>query len=230
MELSPFVLRVAAVALPGLAAWFVYRRLRGPSKCASWEQFAVVFLFSAVSYATYAVIASMWGPTPISVLQSLEDPATPLNWAEIGIVTLLSVPIAFIASGIHRFKTFNKIGQLARVTHRYGDEDVWEFFFNLQDFEWVFVRDHKLNLVYYGYPKLFSESDHERELLLTDVQVFDNGTGTYLYECELLYACRCQHDLTVEVPQLELQRRTVRRSWLWKMIQRLKKRKVEQDE
>ena len=71
-----------------------------------------------------------------------------------------------------------------------------------RNIKWVFVRDHKVNLIYYGVIDVYSDSEKERELILRKVDVLDNETGDTLYNVEVMYVCRDKHDLTIEAPVL----------------------------
>jgi len=107
----------------------------------------------------------------------------------------------FFASFFHTHKVINKLGHFFRVTQRFGDEDVWELYHNMPGNEWVYVRDHKLSLTYYGWIYAYSDSEKERELLMQDVEVFSSEEkGEPLYHRKILYISRHRHDLTIEVP------------------------------
>ena len=67
---------------------------------------------------------------------------------------------------------------------------------------WVFVRDHKLDLVYFGCVRVFSESKDERELILDDVEVHTNTRPSEkLYCAKAMYLSRNRYDLTIEIPE-----------------------------
>ena len=72
-----------------------------------------------------------------------------------------------------------------------------------RDKQWAFVRDHKLRLTYYGWIDVFSDAGAERELILTQVDVFDERSN-HLYSTPTLYICRAKEDVSIEFPaQLE---------------------------
>jgi len=68
---------------------------------------------------------------------------------------------------------------------------------------WVYVRDGKTDLTYYGYISAFSDSHQERELLLSDVDVYgtnDLNDMELYYSVDYLYIARNRDDLTIEIP------------------------------
>ena len=79
---------------------------------------------------------------------------------------------------------------------------MWDYFHNTPQIEWVFVRDHKMDLTYYGWIAVYSDSEKDRELILKDVQVFSAESEDLLYNIEVMYICRDKYDLTIEAPAL----------------------------
>jgi heme exporter protein D len=138
-----------------------------------------------------------------TVLQALFEEKSPFSWTEVAVTSILSIIVAFVASYINSHKLINKIGQKLSVTARYDDADVWECFNDEFKSKWVYVRDHKLNLLYYGWINLYSDSEKPRELLLIDVKVYNNLSGEYLYSCDMLYVAREKSELSIEIPKVE---------------------------
>ena len=209
MGLSSFLIRVIFIALPGILATKLYYKFRGKPKRKEWEDILEIVIFSLLSYAVYASIAEAlnaifafnW-PRP---LQALFDEKIPIDWGEIVRVSAIGLFLAWLCGYAHRFKCIHKLGQLVGVTNRFGDEDVWELFHNLSGTSgWIFVRDNRLDLVYFGWILAFSESGKERELVMRDVQVFRNvgvdDKPGFLYETDTLYLARDRNELTIEIP------------------------------
>jgi hypothetical protein len=76
---------------------------------------------------------------------------------------------------------------------------------NSDAIDWVIVRDHKVDLVYYAKISLFSDSGEKRELTLEDVEVYDTSWKLQ-YHTEKLYICRDDFDLSIEL-DVESQRK-----------------------
>ena len=119
-----------------------------------------------------------------------------IAWKEIAIVSVISVIVAIVATYISVYRLPNKLGILLRATQRYDDADVWECFNDIYKSRWVIVRDHKLNLAYYGWIKFYSDSEKFRELLLENVETYENTNWTFLYNSEILYISREKADLS----------------------------------
>ena len=137
-------------------------------------------------------------------LSGIDDKSVVFPWGEIMFSILISVPIAYVVAAVDNRKWINNIGKILNVTKSFGDEDVWEFLFNSNDISpWLFVKDHKLDLLYFGEVRAFSESGHKRELILKNVEVYDIISDELLLTRDLIYLSRDQFDLTIEIPDIE---------------------------
>jgi hypothetical protein len=211
MDLTTTVVKIAFFALPGFVACNIYRKLQGPSEKKQWEDFVEVLVFTVTSYLLYAVISGLLFRIPETQAATdnslvsgtpilwLIKPDQELRWQDPLWASVAGLFLGFVASYINRLKIVNRLGKFLRATSRYGDEDVWEFYNNSPETpEWVVVRDHKAGLAYYGAIIVFSDSGRDRELILSDVTVFDNDDGKQLYEVARTYLCRKPEDLTIE--------------------------------
>lgn len=208
MEISDFLIRLIFIGLPGILGQQIYQKLKGKPIRKDWEDFIEIVLFALGSYTIYGlaveILHRLHFISPVTPLQALFDATKPISWAEIAWASLTGGVLGFISAFGYNKRWLNRFGQLLRATKRFGDEDVWSFFLNLPaSEEWVFVRDHKENLVYYGWIKAFSESEKERELVVMDVKVYSNSAAKLLYETDSIYIARKNDDLTIEIPKIK---------------------------
>jgi hypothetical protein len=205
MTISSFLLRVAFLGLPGIVCFFLYRMFTTKRVTRSWEDLLKIGVFALLSYLLYslfflvvrAVAGASWS---LGFYDALFDEKRPLPPWEVTWASLAGVFLGFLAAAIDNYKVLNKLARRLRVTNKYGDDDVWLFLHNLpREKQWAFVRDHKLGLTYYGWIDVFSDSGEERELILTEVDVYDEASER-LYGTPTLYICRAKHDLSIEFP------------------------------
>jgi hypothetical protein len=131
--------------------------------------------------------------------KTVTDENAALNWLEIGWACLIGVALAVIASYFHKYKIITLLFRTIRASNKVADEDIWELFHDSKaTADWLFVRDHKLHLVYFGYISYYSDSGKDRELAIDNASVYYE-TGELLYECPGLYICRDKFDLTIEL-------------------------------
>ena len=208
MDASGFLVRVIFLAVPGIVSYMLFRKLAGKTKCEKWEEWCKIVLFSLIIYGSYSLLVRLfgyleWGSGEIVFFKAILDENVAIELSEIIIASLIGVPVALIATAIQTYRLVNFLGRFIRVTRRPGDEDAWDYFHHLPDtpeYQWVYVRDHKTELVYYGRICAYSDSEKERELLMEDVDVYTNDKGIFLYKTVMLYMCRNKYDFTIEIP------------------------------
>ncbi len=130
------------------------------------------------------------------------DSNSSLDWSQILFALVCAPLVAFIIAYVHKYRLINRIGQRIQCTRRYGDEDVWEFFQDTCAFgQWLYIRDHKLNLLYFAAIEAFSDTDKGRELILAQATVFSNSNPQApLYLARKMYISRRRDELTIELP------------------------------
>ena len=208
MSLSSFLIRIILLVIPGIVSSLLYRTLRGRVSRKDWEDYLEILAFSFICYSVYGFLAyalSLLRPTDdaFAALRAFTNENVPIDKAvghAIIWASLVAIPIAFVASYVDSHKVINKIGQKLKATGRFGDEDVWDFFHHSPAIKgnWVTVRDHKLKLNYLCWIQAYSDSGKERELLLRDVDVYNDITAECLYKTDVMYISRKSDELTIE--------------------------------
>ena len=84
------------------------------------------------------------------------------------------------------------------ATNKFGDVDVWNLAFNMDDARWCVVRDMNNALMFDGYIRAFSDVGENVELLLTQVHVYNEQTAELCYEADRMYLARKRDDLTIQ--------------------------------
>lgn len=214
MEITEFTLQIIILGIPGIACYFTTSKLIGKIGKDTTEVFLTIFLFSVLSYLSYSILlyfADIFFKTSFSqdLIKKIFVNQKNIKDNDIIGATLTSIAISFVFSYLYRFNILIRFGQKIGATFRYGDEDVWHYFHRVPEVQkndgWVYVRDHKLDLIYYGYISVWSESNECREIIISEVTVFSNSDATELYSAEHIYLCRNKDELTIEVPKNENQ-------------------------
>lgn len=211
MTISSLLIRLILLILPGIISWMLFNKLVSRVIRTKWEDLCEIIVFSVIIYSVFAIVVKIFGwigwlGYNVTFFETVLDEKATVVWYEILVASLIGLPVAFIASYVHSNKLINKFGRLLKVTRKFGDQDVWDFFHNLPEepeYEWVYVRDHKTNLLYFGCIHAYSDSEKERELLMGDVDVYTNDEGELLYKTKMLYLCRHRYDLTIEIPSTD---------------------------
>ena len=82
----------------------------------------------------------------LKVWNFISDGNANLKVLEVFQATTLAIPIAYFASWVVNFKIFNKISQKLHISNKYGDENLFSFYLNAKEIDWVYVRDIENNL------------------------------------------------------------------------------------
>ena len=151
-------------------------------------------------HGTFQCIKNLTGRS--TCFEAITNDQLSIPWDEVAVGSFFGIILSFIGSFAWKHNLINRLGKFLRVTKRWSDEDVWHYFHNLQGQQWVFVRDQKRNLCYYGYIQAFSESGDDRELLLQDVDVYTNDDVEFLYKVKALYLSGDKHAFFMEIPEL----------------------------
>jgi hypothetical protein len=133
-----------------------------------WKSFFIILLFAIIDYLILYLIQR--NLLIISFLNTDKIEFTGLIFNEILFSSLIGIIVSFIASLMSKFRIFIRIANLFRVTRRITDNDLWTHFNDeIHSEAWVHIIDSKLNLDYNCWLFSYSETDQERELILTKV-------------------------------------------------------------
>lgn len=207
MNLDVTSLNLIFIGTSGVVCYFVASKLLGRVGRGSLEVIMLIFMYALASYVLYAYAgraAEQFGFSNIAAELVLASPsAMRIRTADVAGASISAIVLAYGLAYGYRYNLINRVGQTVWASNRAGDEDVWHFFHNGSNepwaSEWIVVRDHKVDLQYFGAVSHWSESGEDRELLLTEVSVFRNSDGFRLYDCDHLYLCRDKDDLTIEI-------------------------------
>lgn len=216
MSVDVFLIRVVLLVIPGLAGYKSFRTIQSTGKSRKkikdWQDFLAIVFISVLSYGllylVYCLIALLAKvishqsvALAVTSIDALTNTNASLNFFEIIYASLIAIVVGVITGVFYNKKTLFKIARWLNLSTHYGDDDVWSYLTNSDDVEWLFARDHKVGLVYYGRLSVYSDSDEKRELLLEDVDVYNNADGAHRYHTDSLYICRDDNELTLEVPK-----------------------------
>jgi len=114
---------------------------------------------------------------------------------------IISIFIGFIIAFIHNKGLLYKLAKFLRISSIFGNQDLYTEFIqgycSEKDY-WVYVRDFKHGLTYWGAIRQYSDTEASRELIMTDVRVYLREDSTFLYEVPVLYLPINNDDFTIE--------------------------------
>jgi hypothetical protein len=159
--MNKLVVTIIIILLPGIIATIISDKLTYHSK---WDSFKYGLYSLILGFFTYVFLQILVYIYDIFIACSLSNISwhhltvwsnttsenIDISFWEVGLAIILSVPIAFIASWSINYKILNKFGKYIHVTSKYGDENLFSYFLNSKEVDWVYVRDQTRGLTYQG--------------------------------------------------------------------------------
>jgi hypothetical protein len=203
LNVSTLFFELAVIFLPGFIWMKIHMHYGAKGARSQFDMILSAFIFGMISYLVLWVIYYLNG-MQLNILNIDSDSKKLLDpkiLPDIGYAILISFVGGVIYLYIENFKIFTLFVQKIGATKTFGDEDVWDFMFNSRSasMDYVHFRDFEQRVVYAGYVGVFSESGELRELLLTDVIVYD-FEGTKMYDVPRLYLARERDNIHIEFP------------------------------
>ncbi|AHF02398.1 hypothetical protein THIAE_09685 [Thiomicrospira aerophila AL3] len=126
------------------------------------------------------------------------DSTSKFSMLEVFWATVFSVPLGFVVAAIINHKIINKLASFLHVSFKYGDENLFSYFLNARDADWVYVRDQSRNLTYEGRILSFSENQSIQELVLCDVIVYGYEDSQEYYSVPKIYLSKKVGEFLIE--------------------------------
>lgn len=206
MSIDAFIFKLLLLSIPGFITYTIYRKTtvhrRENKNHFGLAEFFIVIIFSFVNCIVYDLfiifinrIFQTCYTSTISKLFNVEIYST----KELVFLCISSLILGFLFTLLDTKKIINKIAIKLRISQYNGDTDVWTAFCSNKETNWIYVRDNKQKLIYFGNLEHYSDPGEDRELILTDIQVFTED-GEFCYNCPVMYISRQSDDITIEIP------------------------------
>lgn len=209
--MNELAIAVGVVLFPGLVAAVICDKITVHSPRWDWFKYSIYsFVFGMSCYLLLQALIYFWNGTVGCALQRPVTSPTLVVWAlattqrravaasEVLWATALSPLVAALAALAVNRKLINKTAQAIGLSSKYGDENLFSFFLNAQELDWVYVRDISNKLTYQGRVVSFSEADDMQEVVLSEVTLFDYETSDELYSVPLLYLSKPRGTFIIE--------------------------------
>lgn len=101
-------------------------------------------------------------------------------------------------------KWVHKLARRYKISNKFGDENLYTRFLNSKEVDWVWVRDRRTDLIYEGDVQAFSETDGMREIVLSDVKIYNSKKPENFYEVPYIYLTFSQNEFIIELPSTKI--------------------------
>ncbi len=199
--MNELLLTIGIISFPGLIAALVCDKLVVHTEPWGSLKYGIyTFVFGISSYVVVQSVCFLLfkigyhlpllnvGGT-LSTWKVLSSHLGSVSYFEVIWATLVSPFVAAAASVVVNYKLINKAAQRLGISRKFGDENLYSYFLNSPDINWVYVRDFKNNLTYQGRVQSFSETKEVHEIVLAEVKVFEYSTSDEFYDVPFIYLC-----------------------------------------
>jgi hypothetical protein len=202
--MNDLAVAVGIILFPGLIACVICDKITVHT--VKWESFkygVYSFVLGVLCYVLLQAISLAWWQVAKLFVPPLALPDRILKvWSfavaqkgaveikEVLAATALSPIVAAVAATIVNYKLLNRVASRLRISQKYGDENLYSYFLNSPDIDWVYVRDKTQGLTYQGRVVSFSENDHMQELVLSEVTVFGYDSSDEYYSVPHLFLAK----------------------------------------
>lgn len=199
MEISELTLKLIILLTPGVLATTIYKRLTIRHKEQSDFMFIVIsIMFGMFSYLTLQVCNYIFSyicnlcsekKENLYIIKTFSDlpNGNSIPYSEVIWASIISIILGFLISKLDHSKLINTFAKKFNISNKYGDENLYSFFLNSPDINWVYVRVIENSLTYLGCVESFSETPENKEIVLNQVTVYNYPESKKLYEIERIY-------------------------------------------
>lgn len=219
MQITELVWNLFLILMPGVVATLMFKQIFSGVKYTVFEfvinsaLFGIAtFIIMELGYSIYNIVIALFSKDitiscglNLSIWNNLFDGNEEFNKIELIVAYLLSIPLGLFYGYAFSKKFLNKVFQKLGLTNRYGDNDVWSYFLNSKDIEWIIVHNKKTELSYFGKISAYSDSNAKREILLKEVDVFASNSDwdEPIYQSNYVYLELDSNNFTIESPKIK---------------------------
>jgi len=211
MSVNELAISIGVVLFPGLLATIICDKIA--SHTPKWRVFKYsvysfvfgVLCYACVQFASWAaqavvnLIGCQSNTAPLLKVWSIATADKPnVDLREVAFASLTAPIVAAIAASINDWKLLNRIAQKLNLSVKFGDENLFSYYLNRRDIDWVYVRDPRTNQTYQGRVVQWSETDHIQEVVLSDVTVYEYESSKELYSLPTVYLARTTGTFVIE--------------------------------
>lgn len=194
MDLSEFAFRITLMFIPGLIAFKIFEKLTFHKEYKASDTLfgglTLGFASYLIYYFIFIAIPNSLGANPQKIFyfsESLSNPGRVLNFREILIVTIISIPIGLVFTALVNQRLLYKFANRLRISDIADNLNVWVKVFDSPNREWVVIRDLDRDLMYQGIVEFYSDGAGHNEIFLRQVEVHKISTQDHEYSAKRMY-------------------------------------------
>ncbi|MCE9499125.1 MAG: hypothetical protein K8R21_01200 [Leptospira sp.] len=210
MDISQFIIFLSIISIPGTISLIVLNHL---TIYKIKEPFFFLFYSLLLGVINYSIFSTLYKVVIISHLFSirvfdykidvwdiiLNKNTKSLPYLEVCFTSLIALINGMIFSKLISNSIFLRIGNYLKITNKSGDDDIWFYFTNSKETNWVYLRDYISELTYFGAIIAYSEPFQDREIILKEVSVYrTKSPNNKLYDIPIIYLSLQKGQFSIE--------------------------------
>jgi len=205
MGISLFTFRLLILFFPGIICCYVIEIYTVHKEITQFKFLLNSFILGTSSYMIYWLLLKLINLlfkenfTITTFISFMTDTNHLISFKVLLFVSLIAIMLGLIITIIDNNKLHIKLAHKLKLTYKFGEQDVWGYTLNSKDIGWVTIRDLKNNLMYNGWVLSYSDNMNNPEILLSDVEVYNNTTGDLFYVINTLYLTLDKSNIYLEI-------------------------------
>jgi hypothetical protein len=213
--MNQLVVTLIVILMPGIIANVICDKITVHSKWSSFKFSLYAFVLGMSCYVSLQVIYYAWDYHNCVSLDEIkythlkvwgasvtDNPEIPA--IEVVLATIISLPISLLAAYLINHKIFNKIATFFNISTKYGDENLFSYYLNADEIDWIYVRDIERKLTYQGRIVSYSENDLMQEIVMSEVTIYNYEDSAELYSVPTIYLTKPLGVFVIEAIPSEL--------------------------
>ncbi len=208
--MDQIIISLTLILLPGIFSVVIADKITVHSHWNSFKYSLYVIVFGVAAYGIVQVLLWLLNIIQscfkfnvlewqfLSIWHVVTNGGKDLNGIDVVFAMMAALPVSLLAAGLVNHKILNRFARFINVSTKYGDENLYSYYLNSDEVDWVYVRDQSANLTYQGRIDSFSENQEMQELVLGEVSVYRYTDSEFLYEIPNMYLSRRLGSLTIE--------------------------------
>lgn len=208
MDISGLAVKLIILLTPGFVSFFIYKRLTSrPNKRSDLMFISISIFLGILCYTCLQLVCSVCGKEDLKTFEIISfettENGTPwgIPYMEVLYASFFGVLLAYIFSFIDTNNFINRIGIYLKCTTKSSDEMLYSIYLSKKEIDWVYIRDIKNSLTYWGKVFSISEKENSKEIVLEDVTVFTYPDSVKLYEVPSIYLNFGNENVIIEQAQ-----------------------------
>lgn len=208
MNIDELTLRLLILLLPGMLSSIIIDSFTFHKERKLLTRAIHFLLLSALVYVilqlVYGLVYCFSTESNLTVWKAFTNKEVEINYVEVIFALVVAIPVGLLFTYLITKKRLYNILNTYRISNKYGDENLFKYFLNSENIDWIWIRDIESQLVYYGSCLAFASEGERDEIVLGNVSIFhlDEDTGEYKesYTLDKIYLTIDPLKHQIEVP------------------------------